>query len=333
MPAPILIVGGGLAGSWLAHELEALGLQVWVVERRLPGASSPVAAGLFHPAPGARWTPRPGHAARLAHARQRYLALEAGPSRRLWQERPLRRSLDGETGRERWRQRRTNPLLRDWVVAEDAEAVTFHGAGWVDVPAALAALAAPLHRAGRWLDTVLEDCELDLDRPGGIGWRGRDWAAVVLCRGWREAGALGGRDLPWRPARGELLRFRQEDCCPSRLGDPLGSILLGARGWRIPLGGGAWRAGASHGWQDLSLGPGRAATRRLVADLLAEGWAPTAVHAEAGVRPIQCADAVLAGPTPHHPRLWRFNSLGSHGTLLAPFHATRLAAALAGRVG
>lgn len=329
---PVLIVGAGLAGGWLAHELERLGHPPWLVDRRLPGASSPVAAGLFHPAPGARWNPRAQHAEQLNHARSRYRSLETPGEVGIFHELPLRRLLDSAAARQRWQLQQHQAQLRAWVQSADDHAVTFSGSGWVNVPAALAALGAPARAQGRWLDAVVEDAEFDLSEPQQIRWRGRPWAAVVLCRGWREIHGLGGQDLPWRPARGEILQWRQPGTGPPHpatapvAGEaPPAAILLSAHGWRIPVSPHHWRAGATHAWQGLPLGPRRAGVRQILAGLTAEGWQPTDLHAVAGVRPIQRADRILAEPCPAHPCLWRFNSLGSHGTLQAPWAARDLA--------
>lgn len=313
----ILVVGGGLAGSWLAYTLYKLGHQVTLVDQPLVGASSVVAAGLFHPAPGLRCNLREGFAQEYPFAKAAYQALEQTANTSLWNEINLERTWSAAQKSAILAKKSNFKNLLPWVVEQTEKRIVFHSSGWVDVPRAIALLQAPLCATGNVRRTVFEDAELTINTSKEVCWRGENYAAVVLCRGWREAQSKWTKQLqlPWRNAAGELLEcqlFQASSKCIEA-----DSI------WKIPLGKGIWRCGATHRWHELSSGPSRAAVQQLLGKLAKNK--PQIQQVRYGVRPVQQAKHVLAQPVDKHGKIWLFNSLGSHGAIRAPLYAHKLA--------
>ncbi len=323
-PAPagdVVVVGAGLAGCQLVHELASLGRGATLVE----AADAPATGASGNPVgivkPFVTREPSPGerfHADAWRHlltlladdalanaARYRptgALQLVEGP----WPPRDDCERLDA------------NAAERRGGVALDAPAgaLAFEGAGSVD-PRALcetllrrarerlsASAASRGHRGaspaarlderyGRRLDALERvDGRWRLHLRGPEGAEALDADIVVLANGPALVDTPWTRWLPVTPARGQMSRFA---------GGPVPRCTVAGRSWAVPDGDGVW-AGATYERDDVDPEPRRAddeANRRALAALL-PGSSPDASPsaASAGVRATTPDRLPFAGPVP-----------------------------------
>lgn len=284
-----VVVGHGLAGAAVAWQLRWLGRRVLVVDAGDPDAASRVAAGLVTPATGRRraapWRFDEFWPAALAF----YRRVEAETGRKLFDERPAARLVEGEE-------------------------VELAPAGRLDVPAYLAA-----SRLGDVLTTDLDPADV-VPEPDGVRLPmfGVMAGAVVFCQGWA------GRTNPWfpnrpfSPAKGEVLTLRIPELVERR-------TLHGHGVWLAPAGGDLFLAGSTYNRDDLTATPTAAGRCEIVGKLRQFLWLPfEVIDHRAAVRPTTVGVRPLSGVHPRYPRLAYLNGLGSKGVLMAPLLAAEL---------
>jgi glycine oxidase len=89
---PILIVGGGLAGTAMAWQLWRRGARFLLIDPGHEETCSKIAAGLVTPITGMRLTVSPGFADHLAVARDYYAGIERELGQRFYHELPHART-------------------------------------------------------------------------------------------------------------------------------------------------------------------------------------------------------------------------------------------------
>jgi glycine/D-amino acid oxidase-like deaminating enzyme len=324
---PILIIGGGLAGTALAWSLWQKGEKFVVVDAGKPNTCSKIAAGLITPITGLRLTVSPGFAEQLSAARQFYSAIGGELGKCFYHEVPHVRLFKDARELKHWRTRASAPGFREWIDPEAPDSLVsqdvFHaelggiqqrGSGWLDTAGYLAASQNFFEQRGAWQTDTVQDDSLE-SNARGIAWRGIMHRSVVLCRGADERGH--SRFFPWLPwqcARGVIATLKA-DIAEDRI--------VARNCWLLPRDG-QWRAGSTYDW-DLTapIEPSIETLREKIAGLLRVPFEMT--DTQAGVRPILRERVAALGGHPAQPQVAVFNGLGSKGALQAPFFARMLA--------
>jgi len=290
------VIGFGIAGACVALQLQGAGHQVRVVDDGGEG-SSHVAAGLVNPIAGRNFEPSWEVAEAWAIARPFYEALGGG----LYHELPILRLWRDEKDREKFTRKRSQ--LEAWIEKVDEEGVTWKGGGWLDCPAFLkAAREAFLAGGGEWVS----------EPEGG---------EQIWCAG--AAGLLRGdfSEVAHRSAKGEMLTVKIPAWNESRI--------LNRMGWVIPIGGDAYRVGATYEWDELNSGPtdeGRAKVEALLQSFTECEY--EVIDHLAGIRPIiNRSEPVILH---QEGKGWMVNGLGSKGVIYAPRVGLEMVARLGG---
>ncbi|MDR3229350.1 MAG: FAD-binding oxidoreductase [Puniceicoccales bacterium] len=279
-----LIVGQGLAGTFLARALIERGKRVLVVDDDQRGSSSRVAAGLLNPVTGMRLRLTQGTGELLANSKKLFARLAQEHGREVFTPMPIRRLYASEKERALKSKRESGseyaalvsadepagaPQAATGVPLADAQgSFVISGGGWVDLPLLLDLEAAWLRAHGALVSGVVSAASLRPDGATGVFWN--DWHAtggVVFCNGW-----LAGREpcwewLPWQPAKGEIIDCELTAETPAASAVAAAAVsavaapppvsletapwILNRGGWAIPLGGGRWRSGSTWDWQRL----------------------------------------------------------------------------------
>jgi glycine oxidase len=324
---PILIVGGGLAGTALAWRLWERDEPFVVADPGHEHTCSKIAAGLITPITGLRLTVSPGFAEQLATAREFYKKVESELGRSFYHEVPHVRLFKDARELKHWRARASAPGFREWLDPEAADPLVdgrvFHGelggiqqrgSGWLDTSGYLSASQNYFKPGGRWQRHFVDENTLQ-PSARGVRWREDVYRCVVLCRGADERNH--SRFFPWLPwqcARGVV----------ATVNAGLNEERIVARNcWLLPREG-AWRAGSTYDW-DLSapIEPSIRALREKLTGLLRVPFEIVETHT--GVRPILRERTAALGRHPAHPNVAVFNGLGSKGALQAPLLARMLA--------
>lgn len=285
----VVVVGHGLAGAAAAWHLRRLGRRVLVVDAADPDAASRVAAGLVTPVTGFRRAPSWRFGEFWPAAVAFYRRVEADTGRRLFDERPA-------------------------ALLTDGREVELAPAGRLDVPAYLAA-----SRAGGVVTSDLDPADL-VPEPDGVRLPSLGVTAghVVFCEGWAGRSNPWFPDLPFSPAKGEVLTLRIPELIERR-------VLHGSGVWLAPAGGDLFLAGSTYDRDDLTPTPTARGRDEIVGKLRQFLWLPfEVVGHRAAVRPATVGVRPLSGVHLTHPRLAYLNGLGSKGVLQAPLLAAEL---------
>lgn len=326
---PILIAGGGLAGTALGWALHERGVPFLIVDPNESGTCSKIAAGLVTPITGKRVKPSWRVDELLPVALALYRRVEKLLSGEFYHERPLVRLFKEAREVEWWSGRADEPGLEQWVDANASlvDPTLVHSefggfvqrhAGWLDTSAYLEASRLFFEKIGMWRPGVIAEDEVETT-DHGVRWHDQKFSHVVFCRGAGQR--TGSRYFPW-------LKF---DCARgviASLNVNLPEDRIINRGcWLLPHKAGHWRAGSTYEF-DLTT-PMETSIADLHGKLSLLLRIPFELgEAQAGIRPIIKHRQLVLGRHPAHPQVCVFNGLGSKGVLRAPFFARMLAAHL-----
>ena len=328
-PSPILIVGGGLAGTAVAWQCWSREVPFVVVDPGNADTTSKIAAGLVTPITGQRLRVSWRLDELLPEARAFYERMEHLVEGKFFHPSPMVRLFSNAREVKFWGLRREEPDIQQWADTTSSEAEVdasvFHNelggfgqrdAAWLDTVAYLEASRKFFAAKGSWTATSFSEEELDVS-PDGVKWNGAEYSAVVLCRGAEERHAP--RFFPW-------LHW---DCARGVIADVKAEVrehrLVQRGAWMQPRGeeGGIFRAGSTYEFDfTRSLAASTEELRCKLGTLLKVPF--EIVAAQTGVRPIVKQKQLIVGRHPVHERVLILNGLGSKGVLRAPFFSRML---------
>ena len=331
-----LLIGHGIAGATLAHELRRRGRRVLVYDPGQADSASNVAAGLINPVAGKRFALawRIDELLPAAVAFYREVGRELGAE--FYVGLPIYKLFSSAAEQNTVVARSADRPWGDYVaptdgrlpalpgVAPEFGGIEIRGGGYVRLRELLAALARQGEK-NDWLRRETFDWQqLAADEagvsyaPGGV--RARH---VVSCEGVGTTQNPYFAWLPLTPNQGEVLDVACASLSAARV--------LNKGAYVVPLGGGQFRVGATYRWPPFPAGTTAAAHAELSQRLADITALPFAVVAQrAGVRPAVRDRKPLLGPHPVVPNVSIFNGFGSKGVLLAPALARQLADVLEG---
>lgn len=327
---PILIVGGGLAGTAVAWRLWQRGVPFLLVDPDKPDTCSKIAAGLITPITGMRLNVSWRLAELLPVAQEFYSGLETSLGVKFHHSLPLVRLLKSERESTLWQSRRQEADVQPWLAPDPpaplVDASTLHAelggfqqqhSGWLDTATYLRASREFFLSHGCWTQGEVQDADLH-PTADEVRWRDTAFHTAVLCRGADERSAA--RFFPWLQwdcARGVIARVEMA----------LAETRIVNRGcWLLPRDG-AWRCGSTYEFDFTA--PLESSVEKLRAKLQGLLKIPFEITtAQTGIRPILKRKQLTLGRHPAHPRIALFNGLGSKGALQAPFFSLQLVAHL-----
>jgi glycine/D-amino acid oxidase-like deaminating enzyme len=310
------IVGQGLAGSILAYMLMQEGQNVQVIDSETIPSSSKVAAGLYNPVTGRKLVKTWLADDIFPFLEDFYPQLEKELNAKFFHPIPIYRPFVNEDSQKYFKSDHVPDDFSDFATLEFANTnhqnivnsqlggVTTKHSGWVDLKVMLEAFReylAPLTPRGGVYES-------DFNSPSGGG------GAVIYCEGFNAIHNPYFNYLPFSPVKGELLDIEIQNT------DVQEVINQGA--FVIPLGGDAYRLGATYSWHELDFVPTEQGKADLVEKYqkLMKPEMKILSH-RAGVRPATKDRRPFIGMHPEFENIGIFNGLGSKGVSLAPFFA------------
>lgn len=319
-PAPILIVGQGLAGTAVAWQLRERGVPFLIVDPNEAGTCSKVAAGLVTPITGKRLNLSWRIPELLPEAREFYRRVGARLGGTFYHETPLLRLFKEPREVEIWKTRSLDEGLQPWIEPSppqplmddsvfNAELGGFQQrhAGWLDTASYLEASRCFFAELHQWEQGQVEESALAISADE-VRWNDRTFSNVIFCKGWQQEGSRFFDWFKFNSARGVILSLRA-DIDEQRI--------LTHRCWLQPRGNGEWRAGSTYDFDfDSPIDYWVNKMKTIVSGFLR---APFEVTEErVGIRPIVKNRQIVLGRHPAHPRVAVLAGLGSKGTLRAP---------------
>ena len=330
-----IIVGQGIAGSNLAFALLARGAKILIIDDFWRGAACLVAAGVINPITGQRlvksWRSESAHPC----AKKFYKNLEGVLSAKFFHDRKILQLCKSPEEHRLWAKRKADAAYAEFI-GEGSLSHAFEGlndscghyfierSAWVEPSAIMPAYAAYFEARRLLLRENFDFGALKVSAEN-VEYKGVSAKAAIFCDGWRAARNPYFSWLPYRPAKGEILRVATSA--------PLPEHIVHRGNWLMKCAGGQFRVGSTWDRENLDTAPtqpARAELLRAARSILPNAALGEVLEHRAGVRPCTATTRPHLGVHPTFKRIFSFNGFGSKGYALTPFFARQFAGYLHG---
>ncbi|MEL6357574.1 MAG: FAD-dependent oxidoreductase [Bacteroidota bacterium] len=317
-----IVVGQGLAGTLIGYRLEKAGKSVFYLDHPAQTAASHVAAGIVNPITGRRFVKSWQIDALLPEARTLYAALEQDLGSQFWYDLPLVRTLFNQGDQNYWDVRTGEPGYTQYM-AEHPELGEFlqftrpaFAYGEVKQTARVAvdhlvdAYRKQLKEKGRFQATVFNYEQL-VFTESLLTYQGINAHEIIFCEGWHGKANPWFNYLPFRGAKGEVLRVQ--------LPHPIATRMLKHQVFLVPQTDRTYWVGATtenHFVDDQPTSFNAQVLEDRLKNVLKIPY--EILRHQAAVRPTVKDRRPFLGRHPRAPRVVIFNGLGGKGASLAP---------------
>lgn len=319
-----IIIGGGIAGSLLAYELDEAGQKIILLNDETIPSSSKVAGGMFNPVTGK-------HLAKTWLAddlfpclHNHYTALEAKFGEKFYHSTGLYRPFVNENQKKHFFKLIEKHNIGTYCsVAEENEAIgkfienplggiQIKSAGWVNVPVLLSGLHRYFKTKKSYFSASFDYDKLKISEST-VNYDVWEAKRIIFCEGFHVKNNPFFNWLPFNPVKGETLVIK-----PANGYDI--SEIINQGSWVIPLNEGQCRVGATYSWHDLDFEITEKAKELLKTKLEVYFKVNYEIlEQQAGVRPSTTDRRPIMGKHPEFKNVLIFNGLGTKGVSLAPY--------------
>jgi glycine/D-amino acid oxidase-like deaminating enzyme len=318
-----LIVGQGIAGTTLAHQLIQKQLKVCVIDNNPSSSSSQIASGLYNPVVLKRMK-KVWHADFMLETLLPYYQnIEERIDRMIIDSNQVRRIFNTPEEQNNWHTLVEDPNFKELL----AKGIEENNNNTIAAPFALGrVLQSGRIKVKEYLkgsknyfieqhaykeDEILYH-EIHAENDS-ISWKKFHAKHIIFCEGHQARFNPWFSYLPFACTKGEVMTVRSE----ANIKHPLngGKFIL-------PLGDDEYKVGATYNWDELN-----EQTTEEGLNQLKDGWSKISSSTfelkqhSAGIRPNTKDRRPFLGTHPDHPNVHIFNGLGSRGILMAPYLA------------
>lgn len=321
----VLIIGAGLAGTSLAHQLLAKGHRVHLIDRGI-NHSTAVAAGLVNPMVFRRMNKSWRLDEFILESRNFYLQIEQSIQHTLFHPIVIRRMLSSEQERNYWLERQKSPEFFAYLneISPDDESYSLaenhFGSGrlkssfWVDAKVYYEQNLKYFERKGSLLKEDFDPSSFD---ENTLNYKGTSYDKVVFSVGYQQMNTPFFQELPIQQTKGQSIRVQSTEIPENES--------LNRKCFVLPLGNHVFRIGATYEWDNPDLTPTEEAKQELIGHLRVLGdFSYDILDQQVGVRPTVLDRRPVLGEHKTIKNLYLFNGLGTKGYLMAPTLAREL---------
>tara|TARA_B110000238_G_scaffold200883_1_gene252955 strand:- start:11866 stop:12918 length:1053 start_codon:yes stop_codon:yes gene_type:complete len=315
-----IIVGQGLAGTLLAHDLIDAKKNILIIDKKLKASASKVAAGLINPVGMKRCIPSFMSDVYLPKALNTYRSLEKKLKVSFLDLKPIVRLFSNLDVKRDWEIKYSNENMDKYIssfnnsdkfsfLKDSFGSANVEPAGHLDVN-----LFLDKSREYFKLNNLLinEIFNFDFFDENNISYKSITAKKIIFCEGFRLRENPFFKYLPITPTKGEVIKIR----VPSKKN--FGRII--SKGiYILPLGDYIYLVGATYNridFTDALTEQGQAFLKTKINEVLNVDY--EIVSSVAGVRPTTKDRRPLLGLHPKHPSIAVFNGLGTRGVLQGP---------------
>ena len=323
MKTDFIIVGQGLAGTLLSHELIKSGLSVQVIDSPDYQKASAVAAGLINPVVFRRLTKSWLIDDLFPQLENTYAELEELLGKKIYY--PTRiRKVFGLGEADFWQKKTVENELSSYLrIAPDDSPYNGlkleQGSGWVE-KAGRVDLQSLLDGFREYLiqKTCLHELNFDYSKlvicPDRVVYRELEASKIIFCEGHRASQNPFFQQIQFKHTKGEVFRLMASGYNAD--------FILNKAFFLMPVGNGEFRMGATYDWNNLNEIPTSEAREELTGKLeqVFTGDYEITDHV-AGIRPTTHDRRPVLGLHPEFLQVGIFNGLGSKGCMLGPYFA------------
>lgn len=314
-----LIIGQGLAGSILAHQLISHRKKVLVIDNNHHQSASKVAAGIINPITGPRLTLSEDFHVFYPQAKSYYLTLERLFDTSLWQTLDQHRKLQNQIQQDYYRRRlemneyqlNLGNKTKSAYFDSDSECVEIHQSALVDTNKLINKLRNWLIEKEIYRHQNLDHNQIIITESG---FTLEDIQArhAIFCEGFQAINNPWLSHLPFNLSKGEILTIDT---------DRPTTHLLNWGNWLTPFGDSA-KLGSNYQWDDLTLTPDNNRKNELLGSLDKNtNIKGEVIKHQVGIRPTTRQRKPFIGSLSNLTGAYCFNGFGSKGCLLIPYYA------------
>ncbi|MDF3027981.1 MAG: dependent oxidoreductase [Fluviicola sp.] len=315
----VLVVGCGVAGICLAHELLQADCEVQLIDKG-QNVSSSVAAGIINPIVFRRMTLSWRVSEFIPFAYNRYRELEHKTGVSFFHPLVIRRLFASEQELEFWKKKQNLPEYSDYMETLTKEDLEFpleqntfgtarvKQASYIDAKGFIRANRDYFQSKNLLLEENFNHDELN---PAEAVYKGTRYDFIVFAEGKDSTyNPLFGY-LPLQQTKGEVLTIRSETMYSDES--------LNRKCFLLPLGNNEFKAGSTYVWNTDDTIPTEEGLQTITENLKSITSEPYEVlEHNAGVRPTVLDRRPLLGLHPEYPKIAIANGLGAKGYMLAP---------------
>lgn len=325
-----LIIGAGLTGCVLAHQLHALGHHITLADGPFKPISSRVAAGLYNPIIPKRYRIARNAKEIFSFFPHFYSKLESLLHASFFHPAPIYYIHRDQEDQNEWDTYQTNTALSEWIRPYTAPAFppnidAPYGAthitegGWLHISQFIDATHSFFNHSFLFgADPMHPTLGLRLESDHTFTLSNRHFDRVFFCRGERERHfpTLFGA-LPFRPVRGDIITIESDEPIPQGIWHQ--GIFM------IPLSEKRARVGATYDNNTLNYENNEQHIEEMIQKLKRFYKAPfRVVQKDAGIRPATASRLPIVAEHPIHKGMYIVNGMGSKGVTLAPYYCDLL---------
>ncbi len=330
-----IIVGQGIAGTLLAHELEKRRQSFVVIDSGADSASL-TAAGMLNPVVLKRFSPVWQGRAQIRQARETFVELSVLLNKKLFYPFETYRIFNNVDESNTWENKATLPALDGLLdtalhPSPNPAIIAPYGMGKVnlcgrmDLATLLGSYRHRLEAQGQFIHEAFDHTQLTI-APSSVGYKGIAAKAIVFCEGYGIKQNPLFNYLPLNGNKGEVLTVNIPHLNVN--------AALKSGVFIMPLpdrGDHSYFIGATYNWTDKDTVPTQAGQAQLL-NKLEKMLSPEAFKAveitehRAGIRPTVSDRRPLLGRHPFHPHVLLMNGLGTRGVMLGATAAKWLTA-------
>ena len=315
-----LIIGQGLAGTLLIHDLLEKEYSVTIIDKNLRASASRVAAGLINPVGMKRCIPSFNAHNFLPKAIERYQELEKKLDVTFLHLMPILRLFSNNVVKHQWQVKYSNTEMQDYIhrfyhanhfssLKDDFGSASVSPSGYLDTNKFLDHSRLYFKTACNLLE---EEFDFSAFIPENITYKDIEAKTIIFCEGFRVMHNPLFSKLPLTPTKGEVLTIRIHEI------SHFDSII--SKGvYILPLGNHSYTVGATYNHTDFTdetTSEGKDFLITKLQEMLEVDF--EVVTSEAGVRPTVKDRRFLIGLHPKYDRIGVFNGLGTRGVLQGP---------------
>lgn len=326
----VLVVGGGLSGICLGHQLEAANIPFKIIDNN-NNHSTKVAAGMLNPMSFRRMIKSWRVDELLPFAQAFYTSLEKKLCATFFHDVSLRRVFSTEFEQKLWIERSNDNEYIPYIspIAQDTPSYVTHqfGSGivqsfcFIDAATFLEENQLYFKKNDRFIEESFDFDALDCSSKT---YEGTKFSHLIFAEGSKGEDNPFFSYLPFKNAKGELLtvyspQLKEEE-------------ILNRKCFFLPVGKQRFKLGSTYAWNTTDVSTTPEAKEELMgkAALLVNSSVEIENH-QAGIRPVAADRRPFIGEHPVHKGLYIFNGMGAKGFMVAPFFSKQFINTLLGK--
>lgn len=327
-----IIVGQGIAGSWLAYRLIERGYHILVINEETEHTASLKAAGLYNPITGRKMVKTWMADELFAGLEANYRALEKAIGTKVIHQIPIYRPFKSIEDQNDWDGKLNESGMKEFVesvlrssmgypsISDDLGGVVLKKSGYVDLAKLIPAFKNFLLEKNSYLAERFDHQEISFQEEA-VSYKEIKCTKIIFCEGTQVANPY-WKNLPFKLVRGELIDVE----CGLK-----SSHIINKGVFMIPKEG-YFTVGSTYDHSVLSFEPQESGILNLKQRFSKLFSAPYRVKEKrAGIRPATFDRKPFIGLHPEKKTLGIFNGFGTKGVSLTPYFATKFVDFLEGK--